>query len=374
VKKPQSYIFVAVGAAFAGAAMLVCSTQVAEGVQQGLALCSQTLIPSLFPFMALAIFISLSGASVFFSRLLGPLCRRWLRLPEAFGPVLLMGFLGGYPVGARMLGGMLQKGEASSDDAARFLDFSVSPAPSFAIITVGAGLLGNPKAGAVLYGCHLFTALLLGGWQARHSKTPQPCSGAMPTPLPFGAALVQATASAVEGMLSICGFVLIFSVLLSLLQHLGIIPAVAAAAAAFSENTLPTDAISAALCGLLEVTCGIFGCGGLGWGSLCILVPFLVSFGSLSVLCQISACLRGQNIPIGKLLVGRLKHACLCTLMSAPLLYQMQPALDAMAQAARPLARSDSILSTVSLLGMCSLFLLSLKAPSANAPQKAVKF
>ncbi|MBR5559034.1 MAG: hypothetical protein IKU72_02160 [Oscillospiraceae bacterium] len=359
--------FIASAAVLTGAAMLVCSAQVADGVRQGLALCGQTLIPSLFPFMVLSIFISRSGASVFLGRLMRPLCRRWLRLPAAFGPVLLMSFLGGYPVGARMLDGMLQRKEATPEEAARFLGFSVCPAPSFAVVTVGAGLLGSAKAGAVLYGCHLFTALLVGGWQARRTKAPALHNTSF-QPLPFAPALVEATAAAVEGMLSICGFVLVFSVVLALLQA-SVIPALASAIAGFTGSFLSARAIAAALCGLLEVTCGIFSCKELEWGTLCLLVPFLVSFGSFSVLCQLSACLHGKGIPMGRLLRGRLIHAALCTLMAAPLLYQMQPALNAMAQAARPLVRSDSILSTLGLLGMCSLFLLSL----GNATPKEAK-
>ncbi|MBP0963378.1 MAG: hypothetical protein J6Q99_03695, partial [Oscillospiraceae bacterium] len=207
----------AAGCGLAGVGVLFYSAQVADGVRSGLALCGQTLIPSLFPFMALAVLTGRSAAAQPVCRLLGPFCRRWLRLPQSLAPVLLMSFVGGYPTGARMLSGMIKSGEITPDEAQRLLFFAVSPAPSFAVVAVGCGLLGSARAGAVIYGCHLFTALLLGGRQARRHTTPPAQTEKRPH-LPFAAALVESTAAAVEGMLSICGFVLLFSALLALLQ------------------------------------------------------------------------------------------------------------------------------------------------------------
>ncbi len=355
----------AAAATAAAAGLLFFSPYVSRGVAQGLTLCGQTLIPSLFPFMVLAVLISRSRAARPLCRLLGPLCRRWLRLPQNFGPVLLISLIGGYPVGARILSGMLDRNEATPQDARRFLQFSVSPAPSFAMVTVGAALLGSPKAGAVIYGCHLFTGLLLGGWLALRSGAPKPRPTPPAQPLAFGTALVESTAAAVEGMLSICGFVLLFSALLSLLEGLGLTAAAGRLISELAGKALPAEVVSAALSGILEVTCGLFACRGLPWKFLCVLLPFLVSFGSLSVLCQLSAGLRGRGIGMGSLLTGRLVHGLLCSLMAAPLLYRMQPSVAALAQLARPLARPDSILSTLALLGMCSLLLFSLgeKAP-----------
>ena len=362
-------LLTAAGCGAAAVGVLCFSAEVAQGVRDGLALCGQTLIPSLFPFMALAVLLSRSAAAEPACRLLGPLCRRWLRLPQGLAPVLLMSFVGGYPVGARMMGDMIKKGEITPRQAQRLLFFAVSPAPSFAVVAVGAGPLGSLKAGAVIYGCHLFTALLIGGWQARRHPTP-PVRTKKQNRLPFSAALVESTAAAVEGMLSICGFVLLFSALLALLQAVGLPLALGGLLSQAAGGAVSPQTFSAALCGMLEVTCGVFGCGGLDWHSLCFAVPFLVSFGSLSVVCQISACLRGSGIPMAPLLAGRFLHALLCTLMAAPLLWQMPPHLSAWAQAAQPLGQPSSVLSTAALLGAGSLLLLSLDAGLPSAAKK----
>jgi len=358
----------AIGVVLCATALLVFSPLAVKGIGRGLSLCGQVLIPSLFPFMVLAVFVGRSRAGAVFCRLLGPLCRRWLRLPTAMGPAVLMSFIGGYPVGARMLAGMLDRDEATPEQAQRLLSFAISPAPSFAIVTLGAGLLGSIKAGVILYGCHLFTALLLGGWYARRCKTPPTKKISPSSPLPFSAALVESTSAAVEGMLSICGFVLLFSTLLSFLQGCGATRIFGQVIRFLSFGTIGTDAAAAALCGLLEVTCGVFACQNLSWPAICILLPFLASFGSLSVLCQVCACLAGRGVSAAALLRGRLVHGVLSALMAAPLLRQLQPNVQTFAQPAQPLHSSSPILSTLALLGMCSLFLLSLEgaAPGKN--------
>ncbi|MBQ8670882.1 MAG: hypothetical protein IJ508_06555 [Oscillospiraceae bacterium] len=366
----------AIGVVLFAVALLGFSPLTTRGISQGLSLCGRVLIPSLFPFMALAVFVGRSRAGAVFCRLLGPLCRRWLRLPPQLAPAVLMSFIGGYPVGARMLAGMLDRGEATPEQAQRILSFAITPAPSFAIVTLGAGLMGSTKAGTILYGCHLFTALLLGGWYARRSKTPQTMETKSSSPLPFSAALVESTSAAVEGMLSICGFVLLFSVLLSFLQGCGATQLFGQVVAFLSCGKISAEAAAAALCGLLEITCGAFACQTLSWQGICVLLPFLASFGSLSVLCQVSACLNGREVSTAALLRGRLIHGFLSALMAAPLLWQLQPSVEALARPAQPLGGSAPVLSTLALLGMCSLFLLSLEgtAPAKKFPSKSANF
>jgi len=362
-------LLTAAGCTAAAVGILTFPAQVAEGVRSGLTLCGQTLIPALFPFMALAMLLGRSAAAGPVCRLLGPVCRRWLRLPQNFAPVLLMSFIGGYPTAAKLLSSMLKKDEVTPQQAQRLLFFAVSPAPSFAVLAVGAGLLGSVRAGMVLYGCHLFTALLLGGWQARRHPAP-PVQNKKTACLPFAAALVESTAAAVEGMLAVCGFVLLFSALLALLQAVGLPLALGRLASRAVGGLVAPKTFSAAFCGMLEVTCGVFACGSLDWRSLCVVIPFLVSFGSLSVVCQISACLGGCGVKTAPLVLGRLVHGLLSTLMAAPMLWQMAPGLSVWAQAARPLGQPASLISTFALLGAGSLLLLSLdqKALPAQRP------
>lgn len=369
MRKQPADFFAAAAALWGGWVLLRHADLAANGLRRGLALCGQSLIPSLFPFMVFAVLLSRSRAARPLGRLLAPLCRRVLRLPPKLGPVLLLCLIGGYPVGARVLAGMLDRGEATPAEAEALLSFAICPAPSFAVITVGAGLLGSARAGAVVYGCHLAAGLLLGLWQARRRKIPPAARVESGQVLPFSAALVEATAAGVEGMLAICGTVLAFSAALALGQGLGAFAALGGLAARLSGGTLSANTAEAALCLLAEVTCGLSACRGLSAGALCVLVPFGVSFGSVSVFCQIGALVGGRGIRVGRLMGHQLAHALLCAALAAPLLGRMQPSLAAFAQSARPLLSPAPVVSAAALLGMCSLFLLTLE-PLSTASDK----
>ena len=64
------------------------------------------------------------------------------------------------------------------------------------------------------------------------------------------------------------------------------------------------------------------------------ILPFLLSFGGLSVCCQVSACFGEEPLSWGKLLWGRLLHGLLTALLAVPWL--KRAVLPAMTGAAVP--------------------------------------
>ena len=62
-------------AAALGIVLLFDSGSLSDGIRRGLSLCSCAVIPSLFPFMALSVFICKSAAADFFATALRPLTR-----------------------------------------------------------------------------------------------------------------------------------------------------------------------------------------------------------------------------------------------------------------------------------------------------------
>ena len=77
------------------------------------------------------------------------LCRSDLlsRLPKRLAPLLLLplGFLGGYPVGAKLAGKLYRDGALSLSDAQKTAAFCNLPNPVFLISVVSAGMFRDPK-------------------------------------------------------------------------------------------------------------------------------------------------------------------------------------------------------------------------------------
>ena len=122
------------------AALLFCSPSVGEGVRQGLAVCAAIMIPSLFPFLILSDFLGHTRIGVLLERPLGGLMARLYRCPKELAPAILMSWVGGYPAGARVLAGMVERGALSQEDAGLALTFCVNSGPAFLAVVVGAGV------------------------------------------------------------------------------------------------------------------------------------------------------------------------------------------------------------------------------------------
>lgn len=119
------------------AALLARPETGAAGVARGLRACYDVVIPSLFPFLFLtdALRASLADGS---------------RALETLAAILL-GFVGGFPVGARGIAQCKKSGALSDADAAALLAGSVNAGPAFLITGAGLKLFGEASAGALLF-------------------------------------------------------------------------------------------------------------------------------------------------------------------------------------------------------------------------------
>ena len=72
-----------------------------NGALQGLLYCGNILIPSLFPFMVLSSFAVKSGLSEFAGRILAPLTKKIFHTDGCAGAIILLGLVGGFPIGAK---------------------------------------------------------------------------------------------------------------------------------------------------------------------------------------------------------------------------------------------------------------------------------
>ena len=86
------------------AGLLAASDVAAQAVREGLALCGGSVIPALFPFLVVSRLFVATGSAAALGRLLAPLTRRILGVSGPGGTAVLLGLLGGYPVGAQTAG------------------------------------------------------------------------------------------------------------------------------------------------------------------------------------------------------------------------------------------------------------------------------
>lgn len=305
--------FVLCGFLLCGAGLLCYSKAVSAAMTQALALCVQVLLPSLFPFFVLSSMVISTGVIQRLStRLEKPF--QWLfGLPGSFGAALLLGAAGGYPVGAKTIATLYQQGQCSKRDAEKALRFCNNAGPAFLISAVGASLLQDPHAGLNLYAVHVLSALIIGFIYRKntdHVKYHCITADHMRSTATISLFL-RAVTDAFSSFLNVSAFVLIFSVISTMLQQLPLID---------SLHCLPGGGILwyGLLAGFLELTSGV-ACltqGGLPPSVLLPALSFLCGWGGCSVQFQTISLLHDAGLSCRQYLKSKLLQGILAALIT----------------------------------------------------------
>lgn len=258
-----------------------------EGIRNGLTVCGTAVIPPLFPFMVLSDFILRSGLGDIVGRRLSPVTQRLFRLPGAAGCAVLLGLVGGFPVGARCAAQLYESGEILQKQGRRMLFFCVNAGPAFVVGTVGSSMMHSRKAGIILFVSLTLSALIIGTASRFFDRSEAKTYLAKES---FdGSVISDSVSSSVEAMLNVCAWILLFFGLNAYLIRLPV-----------SEN------IGTFFSVISEVTGGCLRCSGtlpafacafaVGWSGLAVhfqLLPYLKKLGMKLPVFWLSRLLSG---------------------------------------------------------------------------------
>lgn len=268
-----------------------------QGVLEGLALCGELLIPSLFPFSVLANTLIRMG--------LAPWLEERLRLPAVAVPWLL-GLLGGFPLGAQSLAALCRDGAVSRQEAIRASRWCNNGGAAFLMGAVGA-VLGSPGLGLLLFGIQILSSLTMALLFSVGKGSAGSCRRKPRRAQALTAALTGALGESALAMVRLCGSVCFF---LALWRAL--------------EGLLPLDSFSPLLrvlfLGAAELSSGTAALGTLPRDAAFVLAAGLTGWGGLCVHLQAADALCGEGLPIGPYLFGKLCQGLLSCLLALGLL------------------------------------------------------
>ncbi|MBE6535090.1 MAG: hypothetical protein E7677_00505 [Ruminococcaceae bacterium] len=249
-------------------------------VQNGLYLCGTRLIPALFPFMVLSSIAIESGALRALCKLPSRLFRRIFKIGEDATGAVIIGWLCGFPVGARSLCELYASEHISFSEYKRAVCITSTPSPAFLIGAVGKETFGSPLVGVVLYVLSILISALIGAVIALWDKSePTPQSAPQnKKSMGFAGVFTHAVTSAAAGMVSVCAFVVFFC------AFLGVV-----------ESTLSlfelSDTATALIFSFFELTSGVARIGEMGAEWSLALCGIAVGWSGLSVHFQtVSMC------------------------------------------------------------------------------------
>ncbi len=241
----------------------------AQGISDGIDLSLGTLIPTLYPFMVLS---SLIIELNIFDRIPKPLKKISDILFSLRGKclgVIFLSMIGGLPLGCKMTSELYEKGEISRSQGRRMLLFCYCCGPAFTISTVGIYMLGSKNAGIIIYISLIMSAFTIGilsrffGDDDSFYLTQKNSD----TNDGFSAGFVRSVSKGSSAMLSVCGWVILFSSINRIVEILPI------------ENS-----VKLFLSCILEATNGVY----LASGNLSLpIIAGIIGFGGLCGHCQV---------------------------------------------------------------------------------------
>ena len=200
--------------------------------KKGLTLWANSIVPSLFPFFVATELLSKTNFVYFIGKFFNNIMYPFFNIPGEGSFALIMGLLSGYPVGAKIATNFRKNNVCSKEECERLLSFTNNSGPLFIIGSVGISMFGSSAIGFLLLISHILASITVGfifkfwkynkksktslnTYNSKHSNTLNISN--------LGEVLGNCITSSINTILMIGGFVVIFSVILSILNSSNIL-------------------------------------------------------------------------------------------------------------------------------------------------------
>lgn len=315
-----------------------------SAAKNGLILWATSVVPSLFPFFVATEMLSYTNVVSCLGKWLTPIMRPLFGVPGEAAFAFIMGLISGYPVGAKIVSNFMEQEICTKEEAERMLAFTNNSGPLFIIGTVGITLFGNTTIGVLLLITHILACISVGiilnivtahkrkseykptiatvyhKNQSAHtisqkSKTTPPSFSSL------GEILGTSIKNATSTVLLIGGFVVLFSVVISILNQSHLLNSIShILTPILSALHIPNEFCTPLLSGLIELTNGVSLMAGIHVKNISIniiICAFLLGFGGFSVLLQVFSIISKNRLSIKKYAYGKLLQGILAALYTS---------------------------------------------------------
>lgn len=288
------YITAGITATLAAISMIIFPGIVLNSARQGIALWANTVLPALLPFFICADFMIALGLPAIVGSFFENAFQKIFRTSGSAAFVFIVSITSGYPIGARIIGRMKERGEITDKEGIRMLSFCSTSGPLFMLGAVGAGMLGSTAAGIVIALSHYSAALANGllfrilnrKAEVNATKSVNHFKYANLAEKSILEILTDSILSSLKTLGIICCYIVIFVYVTDLVEMTGCLNI----AGGFSSGFFK---------GLIEMTVGLYEISLIGTVGLrlkCTVAAFLISFGGISIMAQSLSVIGGLKI------------------------------------------------------------------------------
>lgn len=297
---------------------------------------SNIILPSLMPFFIGADILIGLGVVNFFGILLEPIMYPLFNVSGKGAFPFVMSISSGYPVGVTLVSKLRRNKSIDKIEAQRLISFCSTSGPLFIIGAVSVGMFNNPTIGTLLASSHYLGAITVGFLFKYYGKTKiinnkpmvkEDCyfkkafqgliEAREKDKRSISVLMSRSIKSALDSLLMIGGFIVIYSVIIEILMITKIITFLSIIIKAILPMDLDIMLIEGFISGLLEMTNG---CKIISMTSnssiisqLCA-VSFLISWSGLSIHSQAISAISTTDIDSKLYLFAKSLHASISTI------------------------------------------------------------
>lgn len=282
--------------------LLLFSSSNISATKNGLALWANSVLPSLLPFFITTELLGYTNVVYWFGNLFKRIMKPIFNVSGSGAFPFVMGIVSGYPIGAKIIANLKKQKILSDIECERLIAFTNNSSLLFILGTVGIALFKSLHTGIILLITHILACLSVGfifrWWKkspnenSSHSDLLNNSKVSLISFSNLGEILSTCILSAINTCFLIGGFIVFFSVLISIIENI------------FEINN---PLIKTILFGIIEVTHGIELFSLLPYNNLnLILCSFVLGFGGISVLLQVYSIASKAKISIKPYILGKL--------------------------------------------------------------------
>lgn len=295
--------------------------------KKGLILWANSIVPCLFPFFVATELLSHTNFTYYLGKFLNKFMCPFFNIRGEGCFAFIMGIISGYPIGAKISANFRKNNICSKEECERLLSFTNNSGPLFIIGTVGITMFGNTTIGVLLLITHLLASITVGFifrfWKYNSkahsiSNNSYINSNENISLSNLGGIIGNSITSSINTLLLIGGFVVLFSVIISILQTSHLLDILGnCIKPLFEILQIPSDFCSGFVAGIFELTNGL--------NIICnipskkisiniILSSFILGLGGISVLLQVWSTIAKTDLSIKPYIYGKILQACFSAL------------------------------------------------------------
>lgn len=304
------------------ACLVIFSNSNLKAAKNGLVLWANSVVPSLFPFFVATELLSHTNFTYYLGRLLNRFMKPIFNVRGEGSFAFIMGIISGYPMGAKIAANFRENNICSKEECERLLSFTNNSGPLFIVGTVGISMFGNSTIGFLLLITHILASITVGiifrFWKY-NSKSG--ANGSLKystndiTLSNLGGIIGNSVSSAINTILLVGGFVVLFSVIISILQTSHLLETLSnCIEPLLGIFNVPSSFSTGFVAGILELTNGL--------NIICnipekkisiniIIASFLLGLGGISILLQVWSTISKTDLSIKPYILGKLLHSCI---------------------------------------------------------------